>query len=37
MCAAALRRHPDISSVVMITPTEYGTGADVGGVADLWH
>jgi arginine/lysine/ornithine decarboxylase len=35
--AAALRRHPDISSVVMITPTEYGTGADVGGVADLWH
>ena len=35
--AAALRRHPDVSSVVMITPTEYGTGADVGGVADLWH
>src|SRR5215211_1771900 len=35
--AEALRRHPDITSVVMITPTEYGTGADVGGVADLCH
>ena len=29
--AEALRRHPDVTSVVMITPTEYGTGADVGG------
>jgi arginine decarboxylase len=35
--AEALRRHPDITSVVMITPTEYGTGADVGGAADLCH
>ena len=35
--AEALRRHPDITSVVMITPTEYGTGADVGRVADLCH
>src|SRR3954471_16037311 len=31
----ALRRHPDVSSVLMITPTEYGTGADVHGVAEL--
>jgi arginine decarboxylase len=33
----ALRRHPDVSSVLMITPTEYGTGADVRGVADICH
>jgi len=35
--AEALRRHPDITSIVMITPTEYGTGADVAGVAELCH
>jgi len=35
--AEALRRHPDLSSVLMITPTEYGTGADVRGIADLCH
>src|SRR3954454_1900966 len=35
--AEALRRHPDVSSVLMITPTEYGTGADVRGVAELCH
>jgi len=29
----ALRHHPDVSSVLMITPTEYGTGADVHAVA----
>jgi arginine decarboxylase len=34
---AALRHHPDVSSVLMITPTEYGTGADVHGVAELCH
>jgi arginine decarboxylase len=33
----ALRRHRDVSSVVMITPTEYGTGADVRGAAELCH
>jgi arginine decarboxylase len=33
----ALRRHPDVSSVLMITPTEYGTGADVHGVAQMCH
>src|SRR3954453_12013035 len=33
----ALRRHPDVSSVLVITPTENGTGADVRGVAALCH
>jgi arginine decarboxylase len=33
----ALRRHPGISSVLMITPTEYGTGADVRAVAEICH
>jgi arginine decarboxylase len=33
----ALRSHPDIGAVIMITPTEYGTGADVRGVAELCH
>jgi arginine/lysine/ornithine decarboxylase len=32
-----LEREPDISAVLMITPTEYGTGADVHGVAELCH
>jgi len=35
--AEALRRHPGIASVILITPTEYGTGADVHGVAGLCH
>jgi arginine decarboxylase len=35
--AAALRQEPDISAVLMITPTEYGTGADVRGIARLCH
>jgi arginine decarboxylase len=35
--AEALRREPEVSAVLMITPTEYGTGADVRGVAQLCH
>src|SRR3954447_14646464 len=35
--AEALGREPDVSAVLMITPTEYGTGADVRGVARLCH
>src|SRR3954454_8194036 len=35
--AEALRREPDLSAVLMITPTEYGTGADVRGIARLCH
>jgi arginine/lysine/ornithine decarboxylase len=35
--ADALRRHPDVSAALMITPTEYGTGADVHGIAGLCH
>ncbi|GIF16001.1 aminotransferase class I/II-fold pyridoxal phosphate-dependent enzyme [Actinoplanes teichomyceticus] len=34
---AALAATPDISAVLMITPTEYGTGADVRGVAAICH
>lgn len=34
---AALEREPDVSAVLMITPTEYGTGADVRGVAEACH
>lgn len=33
----ALEADPDIRAVVLITPTEYGTGADVAAVADLCH
>jgi arginine decarboxylase len=33
----ALERDPDVSAVLMITPTEYGTGADVRGVAEICH
>lgn len=33
----ALQRDPDVSAVLMITPTEYGTGADVRGVAEICH
>jgi arginine decarboxylase len=35
--AAEFDRHPDITAVILITPTEYGTGADVRGVAELCH
>jgi arginine/lysine/ornithine decarboxylase len=35
--AEALRAHPDIAAMIAITPTEYGTGADVSGLADLCH
>jgi arginine decarboxylase len=35
--ADALADHPDVAAVIMITPTEYGTGADVAGVAELCH
>ncbi|MFI6070919.1 aminotransferase class I/II-fold pyridoxal phosphate-dependent enzyme [Actinoplanes sp. NPDC051343] len=34
---AALGRDPDVSAVLIITPTEYGTGADVRGIADICH
>jgi arginine decarboxylase len=33
----ALRRHPEISAALIITPTEYGTGADVRAIADACH
>jgi arginine decarboxylase len=35
--AQALRENPDVSAVLMITPTEYGTGADVRGIARVCH
>jgi arginine decarboxylase len=35
--AEALRRDPDISAALIITPTEYGTGADVRGIARICH
>jgi len=35
--AGALRRDTDIKAVIMITPTEYGSGADVHAVAELCH
>src|SRR3954470_88076 len=35
--AAELDRHADIAATILITPTEYGTGADVHGVAQLCH
>jgi arginine decarboxylase len=34
---AALEADPDISAVMIITPTEYGCGADVRSIADLCH
>jgi len=33
----ALERDDEIRAVVMITPTEYGTGADVASIARLCH
>jgi arginine decarboxylase len=35
--AAELESHSDIAAVILITPTEYGTGADVRAVAELCH
>ncbi|BCJ47694.1 ornithine decarboxylase [Actinoplanes ianthinogenes] len=35
--AAALDADPDIAAVMIITPTEYGCGADVRGIAALCH
>ncbi|WP_304523821.1 aminotransferase class I/II-fold pyridoxal phosphate-dependent enzyme [Actinoplanes sp. DH11] len=35
--AAALRENPDVAAVLMITPTEYGTGADTGAIARICH
>jgi len=32
-----LNERPEIAAVVLITPTEYGSGADVAGVARLCH
>lgn len=37
MVADVLSRHSDIAAVVVITPTEYGSGADIAGVAELAH
>jgi arginine/lysine/ornithine decarboxylase len=34
---AALERDEDVSAVLIITPTEYGTGADVRGIAEICH
>jgi arginine/lysine/ornithine decarboxylase len=35
--ADALRRDPEISAMLMITPTEYGTGADVRAITRECH
>jgi arginine decarboxylase len=35
--SAALAAHPEVSAVVVITPTEYGCGADVRGIAEACH
>ncbi|MBO3737774.1 aminotransferase class I/II-fold pyridoxal phosphate-dependent enzyme [Actinoplanes flavus] len=35
--AEALRRHPEISAALIITPTEYGTGADVRAITRICH
>lgn len=33
----ALEQHPEVSAVIIITPTEYGTGADVRGITRTCH
>src|SRR3954469_52806 len=33
----ALDDHPEADAVLLITPTEYGTGADVAAAAELCH
>jgi arginine decarboxylase len=35
--ADALERDPEISSALIMTPTVYGTGADVHGIAEICH
>ncbi|MFE0022572.1 aminotransferase class I/II-fold pyridoxal phosphate-dependent enzyme [Amycolatopsis sp. NPDC059021] len=35
--AAAWDREPDIKGVLMVSPTDYGTGGDIRGVAELAH
>jgi arginine decarboxylase len=35
--AAALEQHPEVGAVLIITPTEYGSGADVRGIAERCH
>jgi arginine decarboxylase len=35
--ARQLADEPDACAVIMITPTEYGTGADTRGIAELCH
>lgn len=32
--AASLYAHPGVAAVIVITPTEYGTGADIEGIAE---
>lgn len=34
---AALTAHPDAVAVLVITPTEYGTGSNLAAVADVCH
>lgn len=35
--AEALREHPDAAGMLLITPTDYGTCADIAAVADECH
>ena len=35
--ADALREHPDVAAVLIITPTEYGTGSDTAAIAQICH
>jgi len=35
--AAAWDRHPDADGVVLVSPTPYGTSADIGAIAELCH
>nr|WP_246315245.1 ornithine decarboxylase [Kineococcus aurantiacus] len=34
---AALEAHPDAEGMLLISPTDWGTCADIGGVADVCH
>ena len=34
---AALRQHPDAKGMLLISPTDWGTCADIGGVAAVCH
>ncbi|MEU6275676.1 ornithine decarboxylase [Streptomyces populi] len=33
----ALRAHPDAKGMLLITPTDWGSGADIRGVAEICH